>query len=164
MRIQIKVFGLTMLILGLFTTKSILAGTGFGISQKFTLDTKEAVPNTTPASTPETTPTVINVSVRIKPKVINLKRKGTFTAFVKFNSEYDVSDVDKSTIECNGAQAARTRVITKKNLFKSTFKVKDLEDISPGNSVLLELTGSLATGEFFKGSSLVKVINPGNER
>lgn len=160
MRIQMKVFGLILLTLGLFVTKDVFAGTGFGISQKFILDTRGASPNATPA----TTPSVINISVRIKPRVINLKSKGRFTAFVKFNSEYDVSDVDKNTIECEGVKAVRTRIIANKNLFKSSFKIKDLKEISTGDSVPFQVTGNLTTGEIFQGSDSVKVINPGKKK
>ncbi|OHB39677.1 MAG: hypothetical protein A2069_04485 [Planctomycetes bacterium GWB2_41_19] len=159
MRIQAKIFGLIFIvsITALFITKNAFAGTGFGISNKFTLDTT----GVSPTATPEATPSVISVTVRINPKVINLKGKGKFTAFVKFPSEYDVSNVDENTIECEGAEAVKTRVFPKKNTFKSTFKIKDLIDVSPGNSVSFQVTGSLVTGENFEGSALVRVISPG---
>ena len=159
MRIQAKIFGLIFIvsITALFITKNAFAGTGFGISNKFTLD-KTGV---SPTATPEATPSVISVTVRINPKVINLKGKGKFTAFVKFPSEYDVSNVDENTIECEGAEAVKTRVFPKKNTFKSTFKIKDLKDVSPGNSVSFQVTGSLITGEDFEGSALVRVVSPG---
>ena len=161
MRIQAKIFGLIFIvsITALFITKNAFAGTGFGISNKFTLDTT----GVSPTATPEATPSVISVTVRINPKVINLKGKGKFTAFVKFPSEYDVSNVDENTIECEGAEAVKTRVFPKKNTFKSTFKIKDLKDVSPGNSVSFQVTGSLVTGENFEGSATVKVISPGKK-
>ena len=161
MRIQAKIFGLIFIvsITALFITKNAFAGTGFGISNKFTLDTT----GVSPTATPEATPSVISVTVRINPKVINLKGKGKFTAFVKFPSEYDVSNVDENTIECEGAEAVKTRVFPKKNTFKSTFKIKDLIDVSPGNSVSFQVTGSLVTGENFEGSATVKVISPGKK-
>ncbi len=159
MRIQAKIFGLIFIvsITALFITKNAFAGTGFGISNKFTLDTT----GVSPTATPEATPSVISVTVRINPKVINLKGKGKFTAFVKFPSEYDVSNVDENTIECEGAEAVKTRVFPKKNSFKSIFKSRDLIDVSPGNSVSFQVTGSLVTGENFEGSATVKVISPG---
>jgi len=159
MRIQAKIFGLIFIvsITALFITKNAFAGTGFGISNKFTLDTT----GVSPTATPEATPSVISVTVRINPKVINLKGKGKFTAFVKFPSEYDVSNVDENTIECEGAEAIKTRSFPKKNSFKSIFKIRDLIDVSPGNSVSFQVTGSLVTGENFEGSATVKVINPG---
>jgi|SRR3989304_3619659 len=159
MRIQAKIFGLIFIIfvMAVFLTKNTFAGIGFGISNKFTLDTT----GVSPTATPEATPSVISVTVRINPKVINLKGKGKFTAFVKFPSEYDVSNVDENTIECEGAEAVKTRVFPKKNTFKSTFKIKDLKDVSPGNSVSFQVTGSLITGEDFEGSALVRVVSPG---
>ena len=159
MRIQAKIFGLIFIvsITALFITKNAFAGTGFGISNKFTLDTT----GVSPTATPEATPSVISVTVRINPKVINLKGKGKFTAFVKFPSEYDVSNVDENTIECEGAEAIKTRSFPKKNSFKSIFKSRDLIDVSPGNSVSFQVTGSLVTGENFEGSATVKVISPG---
>jgi|SRR3972149_116038 len=159
MRIQAKIFGLIFIvsITALFITKNAFAGTGFGISNKFTLDTT----GVSPTATPEATPSVISVTVRINPKVINLKGKGKFTAFVKFPSEYDVSNVDENTIECEGAEAIKTRSFPKKNSFKSIFKIRDLIDVSPGNSVSFQVTGSLVTGENFEGSATVKVISPG---
>ena len=159
MRIQAKIFGLIFIvsITALFITKNAFAGTGFGISNKFTLDTT----GVSPTVTPEATPSVISVTVRINPKVINLKGKGKFTAFVKFPSEYDVSNVDENTIECEGAEAIKTRSFPKKNSFKSIFKIRDLIDVSPGNSVSFQVTGSLVTGENFEGSATVKVISPG---
>ncbi len=169
MRIQAKIFGLIfiMSITALFLTKNTFAGTGFGVSNKFTLNTggtlPTPVPGVSPTSTPEATPTIINVTARIKPKVINLKSKGTFTAFVKFPSEYNVSDVDEDTIECEGAEAIKTRIFLKKNIFKSTFRIKELKDISPGTSVTFAVTGSLSTGEDFEGSATVEVISPGKK-
>ena len=159
MRIQAKIFGLIFIvsITALFITKNAFAGTGFGISNKFTLDTT----GVSPTATPEATPSVISVTVRINPKVINLKGKGKFTAFVKFPSEYDVSNVDENTIECEGAEAIKTRSFPKKNSFKSIFKIRDLIDVSPGNSVSFQVTGSLVTGENFEGSALVRVVSPG---
>ncbi len=161
MRIQAKIFGLIfiMFVTAVFLTKNTFAGTGFGVSNKFTLNTG----GTPPTPTTEATPTVINVTVRIKPKVINLKSKGKFTAFATFTSEYDVSDIDESTIECEGAAAAKTRIFPKKNMFKSTFKTKDLKDVSLGNSVTFTVTGSLSTGEDFEGNALVRVISPGKQ-
>ncbi|HHT9107828.1 MAG TPA: hypothetical protein ACFYEF_04280 [Candidatus Wunengus sp. YC63] len=159
MRIQAKIFGLIFIvsITALFITKNAFSGTGFGISNKFTLDTT----GVSPTATPEATPSVISVTVRIKPKIINLKSKGKFTAFATFTSEYDVSDIDEGTIECEGATATKTRIFPKKNMFKSTFKIKDLKDVSPGNSVTFTVTGSLITGEDFEGNALVRVISPG---
>ena len=161
MRIQAKIFGLIFIvsITALFITKNAFAGTGFGISNKFTLDTT----GVSPTATPEATPSVISVTVRINPKVINLKGKGKFTAFVKFPSEYDVSNVDENTIECEEAEAIKTRSFPKKNSFKSIFKIRDLIDVSPGNSVSFQVTGSLVTGENFEGSATVKVISPGKK-
>ncbi|MBI5678506.1 MAG: hypothetical protein HZC52_08500 [Planctomycetes bacterium] len=76
MRIQAKIFGLIfiMFVMAVFLTKNTFAGTGFGISNKFTLDTT----GVSPTPTTEATPTVINVTVRIKPKVINLKQNQRF--------------------------------------------------------------------------------------
>ena len=169
MRIQAKIFGLIfiMFIMALFLTKNTFAGTGFGVSNKFTLNTggtpPTPAPGVSPTPTTEATPTVINVTVRIKPKVINLKSKGKFTAFATFTSEYDVSDIDEGTIECEGATATKTRIFPKKNMFKSTFKIKDLKDVSPGNSVTFTVTGNLITGEDFEGNALVRVISPGKQ-
>jgi len=169
MRIQAKIFGLIfiMFVMAVFLTKNTFAGTGFGVSNKFTLNTggtiSTPIPGVSPTPTTEATPTVINVTVRIKPKVINLKSKGKFTAFATFTSEYDVSDIDEGTIECEGATATKTRIFPKKNMFKSTFKIKDLEDVSPGNSVTFTVTGSLITAEDFEGNASVKVISPGKK-
>lgn len=162
MRIQVKIFGLIfiMFVTAVFLTKNTFAGTGFGVSNKFTLNNTGGTP---PTPTTEATPTVINVTVRIKPKVINLKSKGKFTAFATFTSEYDVSDIDEGTIECEGAAATKTRIFPKKNMFKSIFKTKDLKDVSPGNSVTFTVTGSLITGEDFEGNALVRVISPGKK-
>jgi len=167
MRIQAKIFGLIfiMFVMAVFLTKNTFAGTGFGVSNKFTLNTggtpPTPAPGVSPTPTTEATPSVISVTVRIKPKVINLKSKGKFTAFATFTSEYDVSNVDEDTIECEGAAAVKTRSFPKKNTFKSTFKIRDLTDVSPGNSVSFTVTGSLVTGENFEGSATVKVISPG---
>ncbi len=159
MRIQTKIFGLIFIvsITALFITKNAFAGTGFGVSNKFTLNTT----GVSPTPTTEATPAIINVTVRIKPKVINLKSKGKLTVFATFTSEYDVSDIDEGTIECEGATATKTRIFPKKNMFKSTFKIKDLKDVSPGNSITFTVTGSLITGEDFEGNALVRVISPG---
>lgn len=169
MRIQAKIFGLIfiMFVMAVFLTKYTFAGTGFGVSNKFTLNTTGVLPtpapSVTPTSTPEATPSVISVTVRIKSKVINLKSKGKFTVFATFTSEYDVSDIDEGTIECEGATATETRIFPKKNTFKSTFKIRDLKNVSPGNSLTFTVTGSLITDENFEGSTTVKVISPGKK-
>lgn len=169
MRIQTKIFGLIfiMFVTAVFLTKNTFAGTGFGVSNKFTLNTggtpSTPEPGVSPTPTTEATLAVINVTVRIKHKVINLKSKGKFTAFATFTSEYDVSDIDEGTIECEGAAATKTRIFPKKNMFKSTFKIKDLKDVSPGNSVTFTVTGSLITGEDFEGNAMIRVISPGKQ-
>lgn len=154
MRINTKASRLIFMvcITGLLLAKETFAGTGFGISNTFTLDTEGA------------TPSVINASVSIKPTVINLKSKGKFTAFVEFPLEYDVSDVDENTIECAGAPAVKTRIFSKKYKFVSKFKIRDLKDVSAADSVTFLLTGNLITGETFEGSTIVKVINTGKKK
>ena len=102
---------------------------------------------------------VIEAVVRIESETLNLKGKGVFTAFITLPEGYDITDIDVSTVVCEGASAIRAVVSEAGN---STFIVKfnrqDLVDVTPGDEVTLKVTGQLNDGTRFQGSDTTRVI------
>jgi len=97
------------------------------------------------------TPTPAEVD--IKPETINLKSKGSFKAFIKLPSPYDVNKIITGTVECEGAEAIDGKV--GKDRFIATFKRQDLDLDSDEE---LTVTGELEGGTKFEGSDIVKII------
>lgn len=102
----------------------------------------------------------IAASIKIGPEVINLKSHGKFTAFITLPVGYDPSQVDVSTVECEGAMAiggSATPIC-----FIAKFNVQDLVGVAPGPAVPFMVSGQLYDGTPFSGYDTVKVISPGN--
>jgi hypothetical protein len=107
-------------------------------------------------------PVKVTVKVTIVPRVINLGGNGAFIAFVKLPKGYKASDIDKTSVQCEGANAKR--VITNKifpQVFGAIFKTSELKGVSSGDRVTLTVTGYLKNNGNplrFEGSDTVKVI------
>lgn len=122
----------------------------------------------TPVVSPTATPTVIPADVEIKPETINLKSNGTFKAFIKLDSPYDVNDIVTETVECEGAKTIKGKVGN--NWFIATFNIQDLELDSNTNTYrghkkvkkkVFTVTGKLENGTGFEGSDIVRIQSKG---
>lgn len=85
-------------------------------------------------------------------------------AFVILPKGYPAKDVDKTTIQCNGANAKRvfSGTILFPQVFGAIFKTSDLIGTAPGDKVPMTVTGIVKGNIEFKGSSTVKVIQKSN--
>lgn len=93
----------------------------------------------------------------IKSKMLNSEDKGVFTAFIKLPEEYNVNDIDVTTVKAEGASATKGVVANDTLIVK--FKTQDLQDVEPGEEVELTVSGELKDGSIFKGTDIVRVIN-----
>ncbi len=95
--------------------------------------------------------------VDIKPETINLRSNGKFTAIIDLPYDFDVTDIDLTTVECRGAKPVKGRVANGKLIVE--FNVQDIEDIPSNNTVLLTITGKLYDGTSFEGFDTIRVLN-----
>ena len=104
----------------------------------------------------------VQAGVRIEPETLNLKSKGTFTAFITLPLGYDVNNIDPASLVCEGAHAISGHATGEgSNMFIAKFDRQDLSGISPGDAVTFTVTGRIiANGDStdFRGSDIVRVI------
>ncbi|UCH89987.1 MAG: hypothetical protein JSV49_04925 [Thermoplasmata archaeon] len=107
----------------------------------------------------------VPASVSIGPKTLNLKSNGNWvTSTIKLPGEYDVNDIDLTTVVLQGANFEISAVSGQFGGNGITVKFDRSELISylsPGD-VELTVTGEFLSGGSFAGSDTIKVINPGN--
>jgi hypothetical protein len=99
--------------------------------------------------------TTIPADVVIKPETINLNSNGKFTAFVVVQG-YEPTAIDPATVVCEGAPALYD--VGTANKFIAKFNVQDLMGVTPGEEVVLTVTGQLNDGNSFSGTDTVRVI------
>jgi hypothetical protein len=83
------------------------------------------------------------IYVRIKPEVLNLKRKGVFTAFITMPHDYRMKDWNLQDLTCEGAPVKFGFAF--KNVYVAKFATQDMQNVTPGESVTLTVKG-----EFYK--------------
>ena len=114
---------------------------------------------------PDTAPVVITVSVAIpasvssviiKPETINLSSQGVFTASIQLPEGCSVTDINVSTVECEGAPAVRGMIAS--DTFIAKFNRQDLVNVITGDAVTLMVTGELYNGTPFGGTDTVRVV------
>ncbi|MEA1958010.1 MAG: S8 family serine peptidase [Euryarchaeota archaeon] len=101
-------------------------------------------------------------TIRIRPKTLNLGSKGVFTAFITFfpEEDYNVTDINISTVECEGAPAVKGMVSEEDNgTYIVKFNRQDLVNVSTGDAVELTVTGKLNDGRLFEGNDTIRVID-----
>jgi hypothetical protein len=101
-----------------------------------------------------------SVSVTIKPETLNLASKGKFTAFIQFPEGFDVSQINLSTVSCEGAPAVKG--IVAGNVYIAKFNRQALANVLTGN-VTLTVTGEFKDGAPFEGSDVIRVIDRGKQ-
>ena len=107
----------------------------------------------------------ITITIRIKPETLNLGSKGVFTAFITlpedFPAGYNVTDINISTVECEGAPAdSKKRIDGDK--FIAKFNRQNLTTVPKpdiGGNVTLNVTGKFYDGTPFEGNDTIRVIN-----
>lgn len=104
----------------------------------------------------------IEAMVTIKPETLNLDSKGEFTAFIWLPENYDITDININTLECENASAVKGMVDDDKYIAK--FSVEDLVGVEPGDAVTLTVTGELYDGTPLKGGDVIRVICCGEEK
>lgn len=106
----------------------------------------------------------IKAKVDIKPETINLASKGKFTAFITLPEDYDVRDIDVTTIVIEGAHVVNSTISKEKGgTLIAKFNTQDLVNVHTGNAVKLTVTGEVG-GTEFEGSDTVKVIDNGKDQ
>jgi len=93
--------------------------------------------------------------VDIKPETIDLRNNGKLTAFIELPYDFDVADIDLTTVECRGAKPVKGHVANGKLIVK--FNIQDIEDIPTSNTALLTITGKLDDGTSFEGFDTIRV-------
>ncbi|MBM4054810.1 MAG: hypothetical protein FJ264_09100 [Planctomycetes bacterium] len=121
-----------------------------------------SVPDSSPSPEPSSasTPTLIDATINIQSKIINLSSNGRFHAYIELPSSYDIEDIVCDSIDCEGATAIHCK--EKKDSLKVEFGIKDLIlDLTLGKNeketVKFTITGELEDGTQFEGSDTVKV-------
>ena len=104
----------------------------------------------------------VQVGVRIEPETINLKSKGTFTAFITLPTGYAMNNIDLNSLVCESAHAISGHATGEgSNMVIAKFDRQDLSGIYPGDAVTFTVTGRITTNgdsTDFQGSDFVRVI------
>jgi S-layer protein (TIGR01567 family) len=107
-------------------------------------------------------PSKINAIVKITPETLNLASKGVFTAFVTLPHGFNATDINISTVMCDGARALKGTISEKDGgTLILEFDRQDLK-VSAGNEVTLKVTGQLFNGVIFEGSDTIRIMVQGS--
>jgi hypothetical protein len=117
----------------------------------------EYVSFTVEYSSPQEITTITGTTITIKPETLNLKSKGKFTAFITLPEGYNVTDINISTVECEGAPADLKKKVDG-DTFIAKFKRQEV-NVTEGDEVTLTVTGELNDGTPFEGNDTIRVIN-----
>jgi hypothetical protein len=101
----------------------------------------------------------IEAGVTFDLKRLDLNSSGILKAFITLPDGCNVTDINVSTVECEGASAFDGgSIIPGKQSLEVKFKIPDLEEVPTGDAVLLTVTGELFNGTRFEGSNTLKVV------
>ena len=105
---------------------------------------------------------MIAASIIIEPETLNLASQGVFTAFIQLIEDYNVTYINVSTVECEGAPAVRGMVSEEDNTtYIAKFNRQELVNVTTGDAVELTVTGNLYDGTPFEGNDTIRVIDKG---
>ena len=111
----------------------------------------------------------LSVKLSIRPTTLNLKSRGVFTVFISLdgishpgNATKPVIDYDSSSLTCGEAELIRASVSNKDGgTLMAKFHRYDLENVTPGDGVQINCTGTLSVnGEEIavEGSDTIRVV------
>jgi feruloyl esterase len=102
------------------------------------------------------------IEVRIEPEVLNLNRKGVFTAFITIPRDYRMKDWNLHGVTCEGVPAKFG--FAHGNVYVAKFDTEDFQDVlTPGESVTLTVNGVFhndGKDALVQASDTVRVIEP----
>jgi len=100
------------------------------------------------------------IDVNIVPEALNLKSKGVFTALITIPRDYDMRDWNLRDITCEGAPAKFG--FAHGNVYYATFRIQDLQGVTPGKSVTFTVKGKFTKGQdaLVQASDTVWVFEP----
>jgi len=118
-------------------------------------------------------PDVIQAVIDIDPDTLNLKSKGKWiTCYIELPGDYDVEDIDVSTIKLNDEVPAESRPtgigdcdddgIAELMVKFDRSAVQEI--LQEGNEVEITVTGELNDGIQFEGSDAIRVIDKGEKK
>ncbi len=116
--------------------------------------------------------TTIQATVDFDPNTLNLRCKGKWvTAYIELPAEYDVSDIDVTTVLVQGVITAAVSPTNVGDFdgdgvpdLMVKFDRAALQSlVSVGESVEVTISGTLADGTDFQGTDTIRVIDEGNE-
>lgn len=118
-------------------------------------------------------PDEIQATIDIDPDTLNLNSKGKWiTCYIELPEDYDVEDIDVSTIKLNDQVPAESRPtgigdcdddgIAELMVKFDRSAVQEI--LEAGNEVEITLTGELEDDTKFEGSDTVRVINKGGKK
>jgi hypothetical protein len=102
------------------------------------------------------------IDVRIVPEVLNLKRKGVFTAFITVPPDYDMKDWNLQDITCEGAPVKFG--FAHGNVYYATFRTQDLQNVTPRKSITFTVKGKFkkdGKDALVQASDTIRVIEEG---
>jgi hypothetical protein len=99
--------------------------------------------------------------IEIHPETLNLNSQGKWVqCIIELPEGYDVADIDPSTVYLEGDIPAENPVLTGHSL-NVKFDRSDLEDkLSPGEDIVLTVTGALTDSTTFVGTDTIDAIDP----
>ena len=101
---------------------------------------------------------VESAGVTFDKKKLNLNSNGILKAFITLPDDYDVAQINVSTVTCEEALAfVGGGVIPGKDAFEAKFKIQEL-NVSTGDEVELTVEGELFDGTPFEASNTLKVV------
>jgi len=95
--------------------------------------------------------------LKITPVTLNLASNGVFMAHFNLPAGYSAGDIVLGSVHCSGAYAIQISGNT-----NIKFERQNLLNVSPGDAVVLTVTGSFSNGTPFIGTDVIRVIDKGN--
>jgi hypothetical protein len=105
-------------------------------------------------------PCVVPATVGIGPQTLNLKSNGKWvTCTIELPPEYDVNDIDVSTVLFNGVVQV-DKVVVEGDTLVLKFSRSEVEDLFMPGEHTITITGEFYEGTEFEGSDTITVIDP----